>query len=260
MPELLKRASFRIPLLLTLTAAAVFPQGAGLGKSCNLAAAGIGDAKGFLDFDRELRTALSKQDALTMALLVTYPLRIDEDRGTYSLDDPAAIQSHFQDVFPPSVRSAVIDQKPEGFFCNAEGVMYGNGEVWVVPTAVGYAIKVINLPVTGPAPASKIEFACNAEKHRIVIDAPSNGTVRYRAWDRPRPLTDKPDMEIPDGKQGSEGTGPCRYPVWTFTRGVTQYTVSGIGGCSPSPSQPPGARGTLEVTAAGKSLARSWCY
>jgi hypothetical protein len=259
MPGLVKLASFRISLLLTLTAIAAFPQGADLGKSCNLAAVGATETKSFLAFDRELRAALSKQDTFTMAFLVKYPLRIYDNRGGYSLNDPAALQSHFQEIFAASVHAAVMDQKPEDFFCNAEGVMYGRGDVWVDRTAVGYAIKVINLPETGAAPSSKIDFACNADKHRIVIDSQS-GAVRYRSWDRPHALSDKPDMEISTGKQGFEGTGPCAYQVWTFSRGATQYRVSGLGGCSHDPSQPTDARGALEVTAAGKSLLKSWCY
>jgi hypothetical protein len=259
MPEVVKRASFKIAFLLTWAASAAFPQGTRLGQSCDLAAVGAADTKAFLAFDRELRTALSKQDLLSVALLVAYPLRINENRGKYSLDDPAALQSHFPEVFPPSVRKAVMEQKPEAFFCNAEGIMYGNGDVWVGPMAVGYAIKTINLPDTGPAPASKIEFVCNADRHRIVIDAPG-GTVRYRAWNSPRPLSDTPDLEIPTGKQGVEGTGPCTYPVWTFTRGGTEYSVRGLGGCSADSNQPEGAHGMLEVTADGKSLAHSWCY
>lgn len=256
---LVKRTSCEVAFLLTLTASAALPQGADLGKSCNLAAAGIADAKGYLAFDRELRAALTKQDTLAMAFLVKYPLRINEDRGSYSLNDPAALQSHFQEAFPASVRAAVMDQKPEGFFCNAEGVMYGHGDVWVDRTAVGYAIKVVNLPDTASAPAPKIDFVCNADKHRIVIDSQS-GAVRYRAWDRPRAVSDKPDLEITAGKAGFEGSGPCAYQVWTFSRGATQYRVSGLGGCSPASDQSPDARGMLEVTAAGKSLLHSWCY
>jgi len=259
MPEPVKRAFFGVAFLITLAPSAAFPRGTSLGQSCDLAVVGATDTKPFLAFDRELRTALSKLDMLSLALLVTYPLRINENRGKYSLDDPAALQSHFQEVFPPSVRKAVIEQKPEAFFCNAEGIMYGSGDVWVGPTAVGYAIKTINLPYMGAVPASRLEFVCNLNKHRIVIDTTS-GTVRYRAWNKPRPLSDTPDLEIPTGKQGFEGTGPCAYPVWTFSRGGTEYSVRGLGGCSGDSNQPEGARGMLEVTAAGRSLARSWCY
>jgi hypothetical protein len=238
---------------------AAFSQSSRLGESCDLSAVGATDSKSFLVFDRELRAAISKQDVVSMALLVTYPLRINQDRGSYSLNDPAALQSHFQEVFPPSVRAAVIEQNSGEFFCNAEGLMYGHGDVWVTLTAVGYAIKVINLPDAGPAPASKIEFVCNADKHRIVIDAPG-GTLRHRPWNRPRPLSETPDLEIAAGKQRFEGTGPCTYEVWTFSRGATEYSVGGLSACSPDSGQPPDARGTLEVTAAGKTLAHSWCY
>ncbi|MEI9971667.1 MAG: hypothetical protein WDO73_06200 [Ignavibacteriota bacterium] len=66
-------------------------------------------------------------------------------------------------------------------------------------------------------------------------------------------------MEIGGGKVAYEGTGSCSYAVWTFTRGDTQYTVGGLSACAP-PDQQPGVRGTLEVTAGGKSLAHFSCY
>ena len=247
----------RIALLLTLTGTGAFAQ---LGSSCNLDAAGIKNPEAFLAFDRELRAALAKQDAFTVAALTKYPLQINDDRGGYALTEPAAVQSHFQEVFPPAIRTAVSNQKPGDFFCTAEGIMYGNGQIWVEATPVGYAIKVVNLPAPDHASASRIDFVCNAEKHRIIVDEAAGGAVRYRAWNRPRRLSDTPDLEIPAGKASVEGTGPCEYRLWKFNRGGTEYTVSELGGCGEPNSTPNGARGTLDVTAGGKSLAHFWCY
>jgi len=66
----------------------------------------------FVAFDRELRAALTGEDKVAMALLVKFPLRINSDRGSYSLNDPAALQSRFSEVFSPKVRASVrIHQK-----------------------------------------------------------------------------------------------------------------------------------------------------
>ncbi|MEI9971668.1 MAG: hypothetical protein WDO73_06205 [Ignavibacteriota bacterium] len=31
----------------------------------------------------------------------------------------------------------MANQKSDEFFCNAEGIMYGRGDIWVTPTAAG---------------------------------------------------------------------------------------------------------------------------
>ena len=247
----------RIAFVLTLTGTGAFAQ---LGSSCNLEAAGIKSPQALLAFDRELRAALAKQDALTVAALATYPLRVNDDRGGYALSGPAAVQSHFQEVFPPTIRAAVVNQKAGDFFCTAEGIMYGNGQIWVEATPVGFAIKVVNLPAADHPLASRIDFVCNAEKHRIIVDGAPGGAVRYRAWNRPRLLSETPDLEIPNGKGSVEGTGPCKYRLWKFNRGGTEYTVSELSACGEPNSTPQGARGTLDVTAGGKSIAHFWCY
>ena len=46
--------------------------------------------------------------------------------GTISLDDAAALQARFSEVFPAAVRAAVLDERPEDIFCNWSGIMYGD--------------------------------------------------------------------------------------------------------------------------------------
>jgi len=137
----------RLAALLLIASYSAFSQSARLGNSCDLAAVGAKDTQGFLMFDQELRAAISTQDAVPMALLVRYPLRINEgDHGSYSLNNPAALQSHFAEVFPPAVRAAVLKQKPETVFCTSTGVTYGDGALWIGTTGGRYVIEVINLP------------------------------------------------------------------------------------------------------------------
>ncbi len=117
----MKTIALQLASFLLLVASTAFCQNTKLGNSCDLAILGAKDAKSFLDFDRELRAALSKQDAVAMAFLVQFPLRINSETGKFSLDDPAALQSHFQEVFPAAVRKAILDQKVEEIFCRGRG-------------------------------------------------------------------------------------------------------------------------------------------
>ncbi len=78
-----------------------------------------------------------------MAFLVQFPLRINSETGKYSLNDPAALQSRFQEVFPAAVRKAILDQKVQEISCRDEGIAYGNGDAWVNVAKFGFAIESI---------------------------------------------------------------------------------------------------------------------
>ena len=93
-----------------------------LGESCNLSIAGAPDKESFLAFDRELRYALSKQDPMVMSLLVGFPLRVNDGAGSILVNDATALQARFEDVFPPKIRSAVLDHKVESVSCNFGGI------------------------------------------------------------------------------------------------------------------------------------------
>jgi hypothetical protein len=255
-----KTIALQLASFLLLVASTAFCQNTKLGNSCDLSILGAKDTKSFLAFDKELRTAITKQDAAAMAFVVEFPLRINSATGEYSLNDPAALQSHFQEVFPAAVRKAILDQKVEEMFCKDEGVMYGNGEVWVDATKLGYAIQIVNLRSAVHSPVAnerQIDFVCQTEKFRIVVDSVAR-TSRYRAWNRPHPVTGEPDLEINTGERTMEGTGPCAHPVWTFKNSRATYIIRGLGCTEDEP--PKGAKGMFDVQIQGQSKASGWCY
>ncbi len=261
---IVRRLAISGTVILTVLLRTALPQTAVVGKNCDLAVLGANEAKTFLAFDRELRSALSKQDAGMMALLVRNPLRINDDRGSYYVEDAASLQGRFHDIFPPAVRQAVLNERPEAIECSYRGIMYGDGVVWVNPTNKGYLIWTINLPAasrsTRAAVPGNVEFACETKQHRVIVDIGAQGAPRYRAWNKPRPLTEEPSMEVTQGKRTFEGTGPCAHPVWTFTRGSTTFIVEGMDCSSDSDPPPDGANGRLEVLAGDRPEATWWCF
>ena len=253
----MNRLSLQLSVIFLINVATALPQSSRLGESCDLRALGATDTKSFIAFDRELRAAMSKQDAVAVAFLVKQPLRINDDRGSFYLNDAASLQSRFQEVFPPRVRTTILKQPIEALFCNSNGIMYGNGIVWVNLTGTRYAIETIN-GVGSPPATGKIEFICETDKERIVIDTGAIGAPRYRTWNKPRALTDKPDLEIPNGDQQVEGTGVCAYSVWTFTSGATKVIAEGLGCFGDSP--PKGAKGRLRWSIKDAPPTNLWCF
>jgi len=238
-----------------------------LGPSCDLEPLGGTDKQEFLRFDRELRDALAKRDAVAASFLVQFPLRLNyADGSSLSLNNAAALQKRFAEVFNERVVAAIRAQKPDEIHCMDQGILYGHGELWADYAGEGaaqrYRVVVVNLPAppgVGAGPSAPTpEFICDAEKHRVVVDKDAKGTWRYRAWDKPRPLTDPPSLVLAGGKVESEGTGRCRYSWWTFGKGTTEISVSELG-CTEG-KEPAGARGTLDVSVGGKVSQHWYCF
>ena len=252
----------KLLILFSLLVSSAISQSVTLGKNCDLAVLGARESNSFLQFDHEFRSALSDQDAGTMALLVKPSLRVSDYRGSYYIEDARSLQLRFKDIFGSRVREIVSRERPQDLTCLSDGVMYGDGAVWVTFTGERYAISAVNIPSEGHAPKSEqktVEFVCNADKHRVIVDAVGDGAPRYRAWTKPHALTDKPDLEIPDGKREFEGSGPCGYTLWTFSRAGATYSLHGPGGCYEDLHQPPtDSNGSLDVSVSGKEVSW-WC-
>jgi len=228
---------------------------------------GAGSAsKGFLpfnQFDKELRSALTQQDAAAVALLVRLPLRVNDASGTI-LYDATALQSHFNEVFTPAVRKEILSSPTDGT-CSAEGVGYGRGVIWVNASKMGYAIESVNrdavptYSVSKPAP--RLEYVCQTQNHRIVIDTVESGDLRYRAWRRPRSLTEAPDLTLTHGKQDFDGHDVCAIPVFRFKSGDVTYDVSAALGCYSDTEKPPdGATGDLAISRKDQVISHEWCF
>jgi hypothetical protein len=219
----------------------------------------------FDEFDRELRMAITRQDAVALAFLVNFPLRVNDAGGSISIDNAAALRTHFQEVFTSAVRKEILGEKLDNAGCGDQGLMYGPGTIWVNASERGYAITVVNRDATPPSGnpwnIAKINFICQTPTHRVVVDTLSGGVLRYRSWKRPRAVNDTPDLEVAKGEGSFEGTGLCAYPVYLFKNADAMYRVEGALGCYGDSDGPPkGATGRLEVTVAGKTVSESWCY
>lgn len=264
-----KAQEARMHPLLTSVAIFVFaamaPSNAGsrLGNSCDLSVVGVSSKETFVAFDRELRAALKSGDAVAIAFLVRFPLRLNHADGSVtSLNNARALQTHFAELFPGPVVAAILAEPSDQLFCTYDGVMYGSGRLWVRSKDDTFRIEVVNLPKSRYRSAKesqpKVEFTCDAEKHRVVIDSTTPKAFRYRAWNKPHSPEEKPDMELHEGSKNVEGTSPCTHAVWTFTKGNVTYLVGELGCTERVP--PKDAIGELEVSSGDTTLGHWWCF
>jgi hypothetical protein len=103
-----------------------------------------------LIFDKELRGALGTADVARIALLVEYPLRVNDEGGSFYIHDAASLHGHFGEIFTPKVRKAIVGHPLEAEQCGAYTVRYRNGEVWVNLYERSYRISSINVATNEP--------------------------------------------------------------------------------------------------------------
>lgn len=252
----------RILLLLAVSATMPVRAQTRLGESCDLAVLGATDTAVFLRFDRALREAFEQQDATALAPLVSFPLRLNRADGSHVvLANATALQAQYPQVLAPALRAVLARQRPETLFCNADGMMYGAGELWVNRVEAGtspqWRITAVNLPAAvAQAPQGKTLLACSTDKVQVVIDGPDDGTPRYRAWNKPHPASGPPALEL-EGRTEVEGRGACARRIWRFRNDKVDYVLSEPG-CGPD--TPQGARAMLEVLIDGRARLHAWCF
>lgn len=246
-----------LALLILVSLSKVVTAQSKVSKNCDLNVFGRSDSDVFQSFDKDLRGALKTGDVGKVSLLLKYPFRVNDALGSYFLHDAAGLSGRFERIFTAAVRNAVLNSRPETVWCTYAGIAYGNGVVWVNPKGQSYAIETVNVPDHQKPSYAGVAFACDAEKHRVIVDHGPDGKFRYRAWNKPRLLLDKPDLEISDGKQTFEGSGPCAYAIWQFRSGSAEFKIEETGHCDPD--VPNGASGRLIVSMPEKADVAWWC-
>ena len=75
--------------------------------------------------------AVRDGDAAAAAALVSYPIAVTVAGDDREIGDADAFAAAFPEIVTPAIAAAVLDQAIGDMFVNAEGVMLGDGEVWV---------------------------------------------------------------------------------------------------------------------------------
>src|SRR5262249_9645648 len=106
------------------------------------AAAGISNPAHVTEFLARLQRAVAGDDRAAAAAMVKYPLTVrplNARQTTYP--NAAALTADYAQVFTPDIKAVVAAAKPDNLFARDQGVMIGNGEIWM--TEVDGTVKII---------------------------------------------------------------------------------------------------------------------
>lgn len=81
-------------------------------------------------FDR-LTQAMANGDAEAIAQLSEYPLLVHANGETYDVQSGADVIENFETLVSEETRSIVANQSYADLFVNGDGVMFGDGSVWM---------------------------------------------------------------------------------------------------------------------------------
>ena len=110
------------------------------------AAAGISEPEHVTQFLARLKQAVAANDRGAVAAMVSYPLRVHPvGRPAKTYGNAAALRADYPNVFTPGVVNAVAAAEPDNLFARDQGVMIGQGEIWMNEVAGSMKIVTVNL-------------------------------------------------------------------------------------------------------------------
>lgn len=91
----------------------------------------FGDAAPFVEAIDAIRAAVEADDAEAFASWISYPFRVTVDGEAYAFEGPDGVVEHYQSMMTDEIRTAIVEQQYKDLFVNSEGVMYGDGQLWL---------------------------------------------------------------------------------------------------------------------------------
>jgi hypothetical protein len=79
----------------------------------------------------DLQRAVSQHNAAAVAALVHYPIKVNPGKHPITIKNPKAFIKDYDRIITPDIAAAIYKQKYDALFVNSQGVMIGDGEVWI---------------------------------------------------------------------------------------------------------------------------------
>ncbi len=109
---------------------------------CDFDSAGV-EKDLFLSFFPKLKAAAKTKDSAALSSLVLYPLRFNS-QSRRSIKNASSLKKDFSKIFNDKVLAAIANQEAKDLFCRDQGVMLGEGEVWIQQKGKTVGISSIN--------------------------------------------------------------------------------------------------------------------
>ena len=101
----------------------------------------LGDHARYESAIRKFQASVAAHDAGAVAALVSYPLSTRVGGKARLVRTPAEFVKAYDSIVTPAIAGVITGQKYDELFVNAQGVMFGSGEVWINGVCADKACK-----------------------------------------------------------------------------------------------------------------------
>lgn len=91
----------------------------------------LGDSAKYGEAFKAIQAAVGAGDAAVVADWVSYPITVREGGDEITVEGPEDFIAQYDQIITDAISQVVVSQKYQDLFVNADGVMFGNGEVWL---------------------------------------------------------------------------------------------------------------------------------
>jgi hypothetical protein len=100
-----------------------------------------------------IQKAVADDDKAGFAEWVSYPITVTADGEEMSISEAAQFVEHYDNILTDEIKTAINDQAWANLFANYQGVMFGNGQVWLNgickdDTCAEFDVKIITIQST----------------------------------------------------------------------------------------------------------------
>lgn len=78
-----------------------------------------------------LQQSVAQHNPAAVAALVHYPIKVNPGKRPMTIKSPKAFIKDYDRIITADISSVILKQKYEALFVNSQGVMLGDGEVWI---------------------------------------------------------------------------------------------------------------------------------
>ncbi|RJG43582.1 hypothetical protein [Mesorhizobium sp. DCY119] len=134
--------------LTALMATGSFPAYAQDSKTTNQAIdEALGNHAQYETVIKALQQGVKGKDAKAVAALVNYPISVKISGKDTEIKSEKDFVTHYDAIFTPKIAKVVEDQKYEDLFVNYQGIMFGDGQVWINGICKDSACKAVDAKI-----------------------------------------------------------------------------------------------------------------
>jgi hypothetical protein len=91
----------------------------------------LGDPEIFKNTIADLQQRVADEDSIAVSAFISYPITVTIGGKRKTLRQAEDLEPVYSKVFTPEIIEVIVNQDYGSLFVNSEGVMFGNGEVWM---------------------------------------------------------------------------------------------------------------------------------